>query len=315
SLPLRRSIRATTFVFTDLERLTAAQCAAAEQFATRIESSGGRVLNRPARVLRRFELLRALHEAGRNPFNAYRIDGARVPCRFPVFLRDESRHDGPLTPLLHNHDELAAALSRLPQSGAGLLAVEYCETGAADGLYRKYAAMRVADRLIPRHVLFSAQWVDKTPDVVTDAGIAEERAFLHAFPHAVDARAAFELSGIDYGRIDYSCDANGRVITWEINTNPVIVPLPEKCDVRRLEGQGQSARQISDALRETEGPADVTVSLAKLPPIVDDAGRGSLARVALSASAGMWRALSRLPLGGQAVRALKQSLDLAAQHA
>ena len=313
SLPMRHSLRASTFIFTDLERLAPAQCHAAEQLAQRMEWSGARVLNRPGRVLRRFELLRSLHDAKLNPFNAYRADGATPQCRFPVFVRDEQRHDGPLTPLLHNQDELTTALSKL-QHRTSLLIVEYCETRGGDGLYRKYSAMRVAGKLIPRHVLFSGQWVDKTPDVITDAGVAEERDFLRRFPHAAQIRSAFELAGIDYGRIDYSCDASGRVVTWEINTNPVIVPLPEKVDVHRLEGQGHSARQIAEAIGATDGVGDVTVPLAKLPTIIASA-RGRVARAAFSTSARMWEALSRLPLTRNAVIALRQSLDLAAQQA
>jgi hypothetical protein len=315
SLPTRRSLSARTFIFTDLERLTPAQCDAAEQLARRIESAGARVLNRPNRVLRRFDLLRALHDAGRNPFNGYRVNGAAINCRFPVFVREENEHSGALTPLLKDGAELDAALAQLraepSRRAANLLVVEYCQTRGADALYRKYSAMRVADRLVPRHVLFSDQWVDKSPDVVTDAGLEEERAFLRAFPHAGDTRAAFELARIDYGRIDYSC-VDGRVVTWEINTNPVIVPLPEKCDPRRLEGQANSSWQVSEALLALDGP-DVRVSLAKLPPI--GAVHRPLQWMALKSGARVWRAISRLPLAGRAVGALKRSLDLAAQRA
>jgi hypothetical protein len=278
-----------------------------------MEWSGARVLNRPGRVLRRFELLRSLHDAKLNPFNAYRADGATPQCRFPVFVRDEQRHDGPLTPLLHNQDELTTALSKL-QHRTSLLIVEYCETRGGDGLYRKYSAMRVADKLIPRHVLFSGQWVDKTPDVITDAGVTEEREFLRAFPHAAQIRSAFELAGIDYGRIDYSCGASGRVVTWEINT----IPSSSRCRRRwtciawkaRATPPGRSPKRSA----RTDGVGDVTVPLAKLPTIIASA-RGRVARAAFSTSARMWEALSRLPLTRNAVIALRQSLDLAAQQA
>ena len=43
--------------------------------------------------------------------------------------------------------------------------------------------------------------------------------------HADAVRAAFDTAAIDYGRIDYSLGRDGRVVTWEINTNPLIVPM------------------------------------------------------------------------------------------
>ena len=63
-----------------------------------------------------------------------------------------------------------------------------------------------------------------------------------------------------------------------------------------------------------DGTNDVTVPLAKLPPIIAPS-RGRFARAAFSTSARMWQTLSRLPLTRNAVTALRQSLDLAAQQA
>lgn len=316
SLDLRRRLRAHAFIFTDLERLTPGQCEAAERLAERIESSGGRILNRPARVLRRFELLRALHERGQNPFNVHRIAGSALPAttplnyRFPVFIRDENEHTGALTPLLHDVDELQSALRSLG-GGRNLLVVEYCETRAEGRLYRKYAAMRVADRFVPRHVLFGEDWVNKRPAVVTEHTIAEEREFLRDFPHDADVRKVYEVAQVDYGRIDYSC-VGGRIVTWEINTNPVVVPMPEKCDPRRMEGQAVSARRINEALAALDGP-DVAVPLAGLPSIFNV--RPPLRSATLRSTARLWQALARVPLGRRAVHALKRSLDLSAQRA
>ena len=306
SLPARTTLRAHSFVFTDLERLNATQRDRAERLAQRIERVGGRVLNRPARVLRRFDLLRRLHDAGRNPFNAYRVVGAEPPeaCRFPVFVREEHEHTGALTDQLHDRAQLLAALARL-RAGAhrttDLLVVEFCDTrAAADGSFRKYAAMRIGERIVPRHVLISHDWVDKYPDIVDEAAAREENEFLDHFPHAADVRAAFDLAGIDYGRIDYSCAADGRVVTWEINTNPLIVPPPNECSRTRLAAQSSSARQIAEALAALDG-LDVRVSLSGFPAI----GAAGRPRdwVALKSMA-----LCHAPLARRAVRAVRQVL-------
>ena len=303
SLARRDALRAASFIFTDLERLSPRQSERVERLAARVAGAGARVLNRPDRVLRRFDLLRALHDAGRNPFNAYPVDGPPPPCRFPVFVREANAHTGALTELLHDHAQLRGALARLRRAShrlSDLLAVEYCDTRAADGRFRKYAAMRVGERFVPRHVLISGDWVDKYPDIVDDAATREENAFLERFPHESDVRRAFDIGGIDYGRIDYSCDAAGRVVTWEINTNPLIVPMPQECNPRRIDAQARSAQQIADALAALDGP-DVRVGLSGLAPIGaagrprDWAGLKSMA-------------LSHTPLARRAIRHFRRAL-------
>jgi hypothetical protein len=128
-----------------------------------------------------------------------------------------------------------------------LMVVEQVDVRDDDGLNRKYAAMKVGDRLIPRHVLFSKKWVTKTPDVVTPELAAEEQRFIDDFPHADEVREIFRSAGIDYGRIDYGF-SNGRLQVWEINSNPLIVPRPRRIDPLRLPAQTESAGRIVEAL-------------------------------------------------------------------
>ena len=51
---------------------------------------------------------------------------------------------------------------------------------------------------------------------------------------------------MDYGRIDYGF-SNGRMQVWEINSNPDILPIPERIDPLRMEGQARSASLMAQA--------------------------------------------------------------------
>ena len=78
---------ATTYIFTDFDRLnTTVRCEAARLFL-RLQEAGCRVLNNPARVRTRFSLLRALHQSGLNPINVYLADEGVEPKQYPVFIR------------------------------------------------------------------------------------------------------------------------------------------------------------------------------------------------------------------------------------
>ena len=99
---------------------------------------------------------------------------------------------------------------------------EFVDTKSPDGLYRKYSCFMFDGALYPGHIYFSRSWVVGVKSmVVTDALVDEEVAFFNnpSF-HLERVKPIFALSGIQYGRIDYSL-LNGEVQTWEINTNPV----------------------------------------------------------------------------------------------
>jgi hypothetical protein len=257
-LPYRQHIAGGTYIFSDLERLNVAQLAAAQSYAEQLRQGGGKIFNEPRNVLRRYELLKLMHEKGVNGFNVYRLNEPRTAMRFPVFVREENEHTGSLTGLLQNDAELEKAIAELTVAGKDarhLLIVEYCHTADSGGIFRKYAAMKIGDRLIPRHVLFSGEWVDKYPDVIDMGKIGEELAFLKLNPHENELREAFALARIDYGRVDYSV-LDGKLTIWEINTNPVIMAAPGKCDPDRLPGQARSAKGIAEAFDRIDSPTN-----------------------------------------------------------
>src|SRR5256885_1550580 len=228
--------------FSALERLSDPQLELARITARQLlrRPADFRVLNEPTTLLRRYELLQKLHEAGINSFQAHRMNNGALPQRYPLFLRRESEHNGAISPMLNSREDLDRAVAAAVAKGVSrddLLAVEYCDPSDAAGLFRKYSAFRIADRIIPRHLLRGRKWVVKLADSVDDGDVAEEEAFLASDPHAEQLKRIFELANVTYGRIDYAL-LDGQVQVWEINTNPTISVAPGSIAPRRLHSQG-----------------------------------------------------------------------------
>ncbi|MFB3104905.1 MAG: hypothetical protein ACE1ZA_08255, partial [Pseudomonadales bacterium] len=70
-----------TYIFADLERLTPEETDQATIVWNTLAKSGRdvRLLNHPARSMRRFELLRHLYDCGINDFNVYRVTDIDQP--------------------------------------------------------------------------------------------------------------------------------------------------------------------------------------------------------------------------------------------
>jgi hypothetical protein len=213
-----------TYVFADLELLSDAERARAAEAWEALAARGARLLNHPARSLRRYDLLRLLEARGINRFAVHRAEEGPAPARFPVFLREESGHGGSDSPLLETQEALSAALlARRRERGslAGTLVVEHLDTADARGVYRKYGAFIVGERILARHLFFSDRWQVKDWHLLDEGRLEEERRFVEENLHAGALRPIFALAGIEYGRIDYAL-LDGAVQVWEINTNPMI---------------------------------------------------------------------------------------------
>jgi hypothetical protein len=231
-----------TYIFTDLERLPAERLGELAKDWDRLEAAGGnRLLNHPVRAMRRYELLRTLYEAGINQFNVYRLTEVRRPSRYPVFIRREQEHDGPVTKVLRDpeqYDRELEAIARLPIARDQLLAVEYCDTRDKHGIVRKYGAACIGGEIKPFHLYVSRKpFVKHSTDAIVNAlTAAEELRHFEENPHEEELRRIFDLAKIDYGRIDYGF-LKGRIQVWEINTNPywVVDSEPDPLRVPILE--------------------------------------------------------------------------------
>jgi len=233
------------WVFTALEALTDAELKIVQHMQNAARDAGLPVLNQAREALRRYELLRLLHERGLNSFCVYRADGPLDSIRFPVFVRVTEEHDGSLTPLLHNRGELRRAMVYLRLRGLRrhqLLVVEFCDTVSADGLYRKYSIFRIGDAYVARHLHIGRDWVTKHRSRVNDQHLLEEEmTYLRDNPHAAWARQVFEMAHTEYGRIDYGM-YQGRPQTWEINFTPELTGDPHHVDKTPEE---QRIRQVT----------------------------------------------------------------------
>jgi hypothetical protein len=190
--------------------------------------------NDPRRGNDRFSFLRLLNRSGMNDFNAYPASLMARTIRFPVFVRHRWDHSGALTSLIDGPWKLRLELLKRAITSSGdlsdphlkdLLIVEHLDV-SVDGIFRKYSAFRVGDRIIPRHVFFSWNWMQKGADLIEPELLEEEERYVSDNPHEKQLRDYFDLANLKWGRIDYGLFGD-RLQAWEINTGPGIVPPGE----------------------------------------------------------------------------------------
>jgi hypothetical protein len=265
---LFRSLRAPVghYIFTDFDRLSAYEVQVADVIAQSIAKAApeAKVLNRPAMVLERYPLLKRLKQDGLNDFSAYRLDSGEMPQRYPVFVRCEDDCRKPDTPLLNSPEELGEAIRTLVQSGLSMkrrIAVEFCAERGADGFYRKYGVIKIGAHLIPHHIQREPDWYVKRNfgEPSKDPEFATERSrFIRENPHAEQIDRVFAIANIDFGRIDYAV-VNGKVQTYEINTNPTVPGLLYKVGSRSSPEQRAIMRErVLTALNEIDRPIGST---------------------------------------------------------
>lgn len=250
-----RALHPGTYIFSDLERLSPLELQLACQAWKTLSMAGSRVrlLNDPSRVMCRYELLQKLFDEGQNTFKVIRANNSLQSLKYPVFVREEQQHTGSLTPLMHGRRQLVSQLRGLRLRGyrrRNLLVVEYCDTSDHAGMFRKYSAFIVGGEILPRHVLFSRHWHLKKPDVIDPHLAREQEEYLFSNPHKAWLTETFKLSGIEYGRIDYSLMGNKPQV-WEINTNPT---------VRQLTPRLTSAFEAIDCQRNSGGVIPFTIT-------------------------------------------------------
>jgi hypothetical protein len=222
----RTTLDPGVYVFTTFDEVEPSMRSFVEALAEQLGGwPGARIMNDPRRVLQRFELHAELSRLGRNQYRSWRPSDELSAMRYPLFVRAQGSHDGALSPLLDSPADVetwigkAIALGRSPDD---LMVVEFCDTADAGGWYRKYGAFCVDGRIVPRSLNYGQRWMLKFGGNEFSQAMAEEELeYVSTNPHEPELSEIFRISGIDYGRIDYSM-LDGRVQTWEINNNPTI---------------------------------------------------------------------------------------------
>lgn len=255
-----RRLRPGIYFFADLELLTAWERERAGEVRRDLEERGDAFVafNHPIRSLRRYELLATLHAKGINDFAVYRPG--------EDLSGDHSGHKGEM---LAGPEELSAALASLPPAATReeWLITEFCDTSDDQGVFRKYSALLVGGRVIPRHVFFSHGWSQKRADLLRSDLLALEDEYVRTNPHEAEIREIFRLARLDYGRIDYGV-RDERLQIWEINTNPMILSFDSAVPGLHTPIHRTTARALHDVwdqLRVTRAPASRSPAATMLP--------------------------------------------------
>ena len=253
-----RQLPRATYIFTDHDRLPTEMLRAAASIYQQLRLQGIVALNDPARVLSRYGLLRALFQRGLNQFNAYRAEEGVTPERWPVFLRADGDHMGPLPELYRRARELQAGIRQAVDRGipmSRLLVIEYAAQPTRPGLFTKHSSFRMGKSEFACTNVHDNQWIAKTGKrgIATPELYLEELRIVRENPHAPAVAAAFEAAGIDYGRADFGM-VDGKVQIYEINTNPNIALRDDHPSEVRQQSYRAFEENYFGALRANDTP-------------------------------------------------------------
>lgn len=254
-----------TWVFTDFDRLSTWELELAAHAYRELESGGMRVLNDPALAVGRFDLLVSLRLLGRNDFSVWRAAQRDAVDRFPVFLRTEAAHRGPMTDLIPDAQALDRAVDKALSDGyplRDLMVVEYCAQPLPSGVFRKRAAFRVGDRVLGTLAVHDTNWSAKYGQL----GVADESLYREEWEsfdrcqHERELTEAFDIARLTYGRVDYSL-VEGKVQIYEINSNPTIGRTLEHPSPWRLQSAALAEQLLVDAFRCIDSSAGHEIQL------------------------------------------------------
>lgn len=226
------SFHNSVVIFCDIERFDGNLMEQALSLKDRIINEKPRViLNNPGYVLKRYKLLKRLYNEGINSFNVHRPPIKNKKIRYPLFLRNELDHQGPVSGLINSREDLEKQLitvaSKFFQSPFLPMIVEYCAVNNSTLRFHKYGAFLLKNEVIPKHLYFSDKWMIKgstkrqTPD-----DLIREKEYINQNYFNEEVLRVFDIGGIGYGRIDFAISEHG-IEVFEINTNPQIISLAD----------------------------------------------------------------------------------------
>jgi len=262
-----------TYVFSDIELIDDETRGKAVQLWDALSGTGEtRLLNHPTRSMRSYELLSSLYESGKNSFNIYHLPeidtapGSTLPFRFPVFLQKDSSRLGKNTPIIYGHRQFIEVIKEMESRNLKMDqydVVEYCDASDNKGIYRKYACFILGDVLMPKFLYSSREWPAHVSNALNDKESTEaELSYLEDTTHFKELKEIFRHARIEYGRIDYTL-LDGKIQTFGIYTNPVILGEGKRSVTSRLEISRSFADKINDQISNL-------ASLSGDEPIITD---------------------------------------------
>ena len=246
-----------SYIFSDLERIRPDALAVLGHFWQQLEAlpHSIQLLNHPQKFLKRIPLLKLLYQMGINNFNIYPLVRGEFPQpeRFPVFIRQANDHSGPRSELIYTQADLEQQIELMQANktwGNAPIVTEFVDVVDAAGIYKKFGAYRIGDKIIPTHILLENNWVVKDGDLKPEPSyIDEELDYVQNNPHEKQLMHLFELAHIDYGRIDYAFSKDGRMQVFEINTNPELLGFGEGDFATRLPRRKHVRKELESAFR------------------------------------------------------------------
>jgi len=159
----------------------------------------------------------------------------RAEMRFPLIVRLAGTHTGIIVGLFDGIDDVRAAIT---QPGEHVV-TEFVDFRSEDGIYRKYRAFFIGDRIIFRHMLTSDRWSihasDRNRFMIDKPNLLKEESLLFertegAFPKAVieTLEAVRKRMPLDYFGMDFGIAVDGKVVLFEANATMNFFPfLPD----------------------------------------------------------------------------------------
>ena len=163
-----------------------------------------------------------LSSEGLNDFTAIGAWDDFSALRFPAFVRPREV-DGTTPALVHTPGDVEREVGAFVLDGwrpDELLVVEFEDLADSDGMYEKYSAFVIGERVVPVSLDVGHHWVLRRHAAESGAHFAEASyRYVADNPHESQLTEIFRKSHTQFGRIDYSMKGD-RVQTWEINTLP-----------------------------------------------------------------------------------------------
>ena len=250
----RQSLRAGVVIFTDFDRLIFDEHLKISQLAKLFEANGVRVLNDPARVRMRYDLLHDLYKTGWNPYQVWRATSCPKLSDdvFPVFLKSEGAHSMPLGGLLASQAELDDKIERIKAGGVPLhhiLVTQFIDAPIREGVWQRNTHFCIGSKVFP-----GTPVIEDSPFVKYGRlGLASAEDYVQVIAASYDdlynedMRRVFAMANINYGRADYVI-VNDKPVVFEINTNPTLPYLSKSKNPGFVDAQKDNRLRVLEAM-------------------------------------------------------------------